>query len=216
VPVEDETMPAKRILLEVCITSPDDAATARRARADRLELNAALELGGLTPSPGCLAAVRMIAPIPVIVMIRPRLGGFCYSAADFDVMAVDTQLALQYGADGIAFGILDETGRIDRRRCRILRERAGGRQTVFHRAFDLTPDPFAALEELIDLGFTRVLTSGQRESAVSGKELLCRLIEKARGRIEILPAGGINRATARGRDCDRLRPGPRLAARPGD
>lgn len=200
--------PGRRILLEVCVASAEDALTAYRAGADRLELNTALELGGLTPSAGLLRAVKAAAPLPVITMIRPRPGGFGYSDADVEVMRVDIAIARQYESDGIAFGILNADGTIDVDRCRTLREGAGPGQVVFHRAFDVTPDPFRALEQLIDLGFTRVLTSGQRPRAVDGADLIRRLIDAARGRIEILPAAGINRQTVievvRATGCDQV------------
>lgn len=183
------------ILLEVCIASVDDAVIAAGAGADRLELNAALELGGLTPSLGTLIAVKEAVDLPVLVMLRPRPGGFCYSTADVDVMQRDLDLALEHGADGVVFGLLTEDGRVDAERCARLLARCGDRPAVFHRAFDVTPDPAEALETLIDLGFARVLTSGQEASAYNGAACIRRLIEQAAGRIEILPGGGINAFT---------------------
>jgi copper homeostasis protein len=190
------TVPAKqRILLEVPVASAEDALTAQGGGADRLELNAALALGGLTPSLGTLLEVRASVALPVLVMVRPRLGGFAYSEADFKVMQRDTDLALQHGADGVVFGVLTAEGRVDGERCRCLVRQVGDRGAVFHRAFDVTPDPLAALEELIGLGFRRVMTSGQQETAYDGAGLIAELITRAAGRIEILPAGGINRFT---------------------
>jgi copper homeostasis protein len=100
-------------------------------------------------------------------------------------------LVLEHGADGIVFGILNSDGTVDAARSRTIRNRIGARQAVFHRAFDVTPDPFRALEELIDLGITRVLTSGQRNGAPQGSSVIKQLIERARGRIEVLPGAGI-------------------------
>jgi copper homeostasis protein len=185
----------KHVLLEVAVASVEDALAAQAGNADRLELNAALTLGGLTPSLGTLIEVKAVLKLPVLVMIRPRGGGFAYSAADFKVMQRDADLALAHGADGLVFGVLSEEGRVDRDRCRRLVQQAGARQAVFHRAFDVTADPFEALEQLIDLGFRRVMTSGQEASAYNGAELIAALIRRAAGRIEILPAGGINRFT---------------------
>lgn len=186
-------MPPNRILLEIPIASPDDAAAAATGGADRLELNSALPLGGLTPSLGLLDAVRTQTQLPIMVMIRPRPGGFCYSPADLDLMRRDIDLALEHGAHGIVFGVLKEDGGIDMARCgEIVRRIAGRAPAIFHRAFDLTPEPFAALDALIELGFRRVMTSGQEQTAAKGAELIAKLIEQARGRIEILPAGGIN------------------------
>lgn len=187
--------PRPRVLLEVCVASVEDAIAAAAGGADRLELNAALELGGLTPSLGTLLQVKQAVSLPVVVMIRPRPGGFCYSAADFAVMQHDAALALEHGADGIAFGVLHEDGTVDVERSRQLIEQAGDRQAVFHRAFDVTPDPLAALEQLIGLGVRRVMSSGQEATAYNGSALLRRMIERAAGRIEVLPAGGINRFT---------------------
>jgi copper homeostasis protein len=185
----------RRVLLEVPIASVDDALAAHRGGADRLELNAALPLGGLTPSLGTLIEVKAATPLPVVVMIRPRPGGFAYSETDFQVMRRDVDLALQHGADGVALGILSADGRVDEDRCRRLLQLAAGREVVFHRAFDVTPEPLEALEQLIELGFRRVLTSGQEETAYNGAGLIAELIRRAAGRIEVLPAAGINRFT---------------------
>jgi copper homeostasis protein len=184
-----------RVLLEVCVGSVDDALTAASGGADRLELNSALALGGLTPSAGLFAEVRRRVTVPIIAMVRPRAGGFAYSDADFDVMLRDAEGLLAARADGLAFGLLTPDGEIDRPRCRRLREACGDRPAVFHRAFDVTPDPFTSLDVLIDLGFTRVMTSGQKETAVQGAALITELIGRADGRIEVLPAGGINHLT---------------------
>jgi copper homeostasis protein len=185
-----------RVLLEVAVASADDAVTARDGGADRLELNAALALGGLTPSPGTLREVRGAVPLPTVVMARPRPGGFCYSAAEYRTLRRDVEFALANGADGVAFGVLNADGTIDVGRCRPVVEQARGRAAVFHRAFDVTPDPFAALEQLIDLGVGRVMTSGQAASARDGAGLIAELIRRVAGRIEVLPAAGINPLTA--------------------
>jgi copper homeostasis protein len=183
-------MSQPRVLLEVAVASLDDALTAVVAGADRLELNSALELGGLTPSP---ALIEFVCPLglPTIVMSRPRPGGFAYSPAEFDTLARDAAFALRHGAAGVAFGCLHPDHTIDRDRAAEIVRLAGGTQTVFHRAFDLTPDPLAALDTLIELGVTRVLTSGQAASAPLGAPLIRRLVEHAAGRIEILPGAGI-------------------------
>ena len=182
-----------RVLIEVCVDSVDDAALAVRAGAGRIELNAALALDGLTPTPGLLVEARRTVRVPLIAMARPRAGDFCYSDAEFRVLRRDADYALGNGADGIAFGILDGEGRIDVRRCRtIARQVEGGhKQLVFHRAFDAVKDLSDGLERLVDLGVHRVMTSGGRPSAASGAAVIRKLRELARGRIEILPAGGI-------------------------
>ncbi len=218
-------LPGRRVLLEVPVASVEDALAAQEGGADRLELNAALALGGLTPSLGTLLEVKAAVTLPLFVMIRPRPGGFAYSEADVRVMQRDADLALEHGAAGIVFGILTADGRVDNERCRRLLRQAGERPAVFHRAFDVTPDPFAALEQLIDLGFRRVMTSGQEETAYNGTARIAELIRRSAGRIEVLPAGGINRFTVADvvarTGCDQvhaslrtLRPDPSVAARP--
>jgi copper homeostasis protein len=188
-------MKHQRVHLEICIASVEDAQAAEAGGADRLELNSALDLGGLTPSLGCLDEVRRAVRLPIMVMIRPRSGGFAYRAAEFKVLQRDLDLALEHGADGIVVGVLNADGSIDLPRCRELVGRTGDREVVFHRAFDVIPDPFVALEQLIDLGFTRVMTSGQEASAHAGRQCIAGLIQRAAGRIQVLPAGGINRLT---------------------
>lgn len=183
------------MILEICTASVDDCIAAQQGGADRVELNAALALGGLTPSLAALIEARAAIDLPIIVMIRPRPGGFCYGPHDFAVMQRDVDLALEHGADGIAFGILTEDGALDEPRCAQLISQLGAREVVFHRAFDLVPDPGGALERLIDLGVRRVLTSGQEASAYEGAAAIARYREQAAGRIEILPAGGINAST---------------------
>nr|HPK71097.1 copper homeostasis protein CutC [Vicinamibacterales bacterium] len=179
------------VLLEICCGSLDDALEAGAGGADRVELCSSLFHGGLTPSFGTLVEAKARLDIPVIFMARPRGGGFCYTATEMAAMERDTEMAVAQGADGVVFGILTEDGRIDLPRTRRLRDRVGDRDAVFHRAFDVTPDPFRALDELIDLGITRVLTSGQCDTVWEGMPLIARLIDYAAGRIQIMPGGGI-------------------------
>jgi copper homeostasis protein len=186
---------SSRPLLEVAIASVEDARVAEAGGADRLELNVALNLGGLTPSLGLLEGVKAVSRLPVMVMIRPRSGGFAYSPDEFAVMLRDLELAVEGGADGVVFGVLQPDGRIDRERCRRLLDRAGPAEPVFHRAFDVTPDPTEALEHLIALGFRRVMTSGQQETAYNGASRIAAFRLQGAGRVEILPAGGINSFT---------------------
>jgi copper homeostasis protein len=187
------TPPAHRVLLEVAVASVEDAETAEAGGADRLELNAAFALGGLTPSLGMLLEVRAAVKLPLMVMLRPRRGGFCYSEREHRVLRRDLDLAIKNGADGLVFGALTAEGKVDVDRCKQLVKACGKREAVFHRAFDVTPDPFVALERLIELGFRRVMTSGQEENAYHGATRIAEIIARAAGRIEVLPAGGINR-----------------------
>jgi copper homeostasis protein len=207
----------RRCLLEVAVGSVADVRAASAGGADRLELNAALSLGGLTPTAGLLAEVLRATKLPVIAMIRPRAGGFAYDRSDFLVLCRDLEAHLAAGATGVAFGVLRPDGGVDRRRCREAVRLADGAVTVFHRAFDATEDLERSLEELIDLGVTRIMTSGGEASAYNGAARIRRLARQARGRIEVLPAGGINRFTAADvlarTGCDQVHAGLRAARR---
>jgi len=181
---------AREYLLEVCCGSVDDAVEAQLGGADRVELNSNMFFGGLTPTAGSIKRAKEILDIPVMVMIRPRGGGFCYTEREMEVMEYDTQTAVELGADGIVFGILNEDGTLDEERCKRIIKLAGGRDVVFHRAFDVVPDPMGVLDKLIDLGVKRVLTTGQQNTLYEGMEMLAELQNYADGRIEILPGGG--------------------------
>ena len=183
---------ANHIIVEACVASVEAAIAAERGGADRLELNTALELDGLTPSLGLFHAVRAACSLPIIVMIRPRGYGFVYSDAEYNIMRADLDVLLEAGADGCAFGFLTEDTKIDRIRTREFVKQVGDRSCVFHRAFDVTPSPSDSLEMLIDCGVQRVLTSGQGDTALAGAPVLGHLVEQAAGRIEILPGSGIN------------------------
>jgi copper homeostasis protein len=184
-----------RILLETIVSSLDDARAAAAGGADRFELCAALAVGGLTPSLGTFAAIKQAVDVPVMFMLRPREGGMAYTEDECAVMERDLELALEHGADGFVFGFLTPESAVDAPRCRRLLRRIEGAgrpvQTVFHRAYDVVADPRAALEQLIDLGITRVLTSGRAPTAAEGLDELRRTVEQAAGRIQILPGGGI-------------------------
>jgi copper homeostasis protein len=189
--------PPGRILIEVAVESVDDAVAAEQGGADRLELCAALDLGGLTPSLGAYLEVRAAARLPVWVMIRPRPGDFVYTEGELRVMTRDIEAFGGVGAggpDGFVFGVLREDGSVDSDRCGLLRQRAGDRPCAFHRAFDKCPDPHAALDRLVQLGFCRVLTSGREETAAAGARAIASAVRHAAGRIEVLPCGRIRAA----------------------
>jgi copper homeostasis protein len=206
-----------RVVLEIAVASVADAQSAQAAGADRLELNSCLAQGGLTPSLGTLVEVRQATSLPVFAMLRPRPGGFCYDAAEFRGMLRDLEYLLANGADGVVFGILQADGSIDIERCQQLQRHAGGRALVFHRAFDLTLEPTAALAQLVNLGLTRVMTSGRQESALSGAEMIASILRQSAGRIEVLPAGGIRSQGARElvvrTGCNQIHAGPRTLCR---
>uniref|UniRef100_A0A803VA25 Copper homeostasis protein cutC homolog n=1 Tax=Ficedula albicollis TaxID=59894 RepID=A0A803VA25_FICAL len=161
------------------------------AGAGRIELCAGLVEGGTTPSMGLLQVVKQCVRVPVFVMIRPRGGDFLYSDREVEVMKADIRLAKLHGADGLVFGALTEDGRIDTELCTALLAVCRPLPVTFHRAFDMVHDPLVALETLISLGFERVLTSGCDSSALEGLSLIKRLAEQAKGRIVVVPGGGI-------------------------
>lgn len=185
---------AKRVRVEVCVGAVADVLAAAAAGADRVELCGGLELGGLTPSAGLVETALAASRLPVIAMLRPRAGGFCYDRHEFAAMLRDAQRFVELGASGIAFGVLDRHGRVDAARCRELVQAAGGREAVFHRAFDFVVEPQAGLETLIDAGCTRVLTSGGRTTAREGAAALAAMVRHAGGRLAVMPGGGINAA----------------------
>ena len=180
-----------RILLEIIASTVDDCLAAESGGADRVELCSAITTGGLTPSLGTLIEARKRLRIPVMVMVRPRAGGFCYSEEAFATMRRDAALLVDHGADGIVFGCLHSDGSVDTARCGKLLEVSAAKQAVFHRAFDAVPDAAGALDALIELGFTRVLTAGQKKTAQEGSQRLRELMAQAKDRIEVLPGGGI-------------------------
>ena len=183
----------KRVLMEICCGSCEDVVIAQAAGADRVELNSAMFLGGLTPTLGCLLEVKEKTSIPVMAMIRPREAGFYYSEYEYAVMKRDAAVFLEKGADGLVFGFLNPDGTFDKNRMKEFTDmcRSAGKDAVCHRAFDVTPDPFEALSILIELKVTRVLTSGQQPNAIAGEKLIANLIQIADNRIEILPGAGL-------------------------
>lgn len=179
------------ILIEACCGSAEDALHAARGGADRVEMNTALYLGGLTPSIGSLRVLRETSAVPVMAMLRPREGGFCYSETAFRTMLSDGEQLLASGADGLVFGCLTPEGEIDEPRVRALVALCGSRPAVFHRAIDVVPDWRRALEVLIRCGVTRVLTSGQANSAILGAQTIAQMVRFSQGAIEILPGAGV-------------------------
>jgi copper homeostasis protein len=178
--------------LEIAANSLASALAAQEGGASRIELCAALELGGLTPSPGQIARVRERLSIPVHVLVRPRAGDFAYADEDHATMLADIAHCAAAGCDGVVVGALTTDGEVDVTRCRELVSAAGRLHLTFHRAIDVCRDPAAALEAIIGLGFSRILSSGGAASAMEGSANLRRLIEQAAGRIKIMPGAGID------------------------
>jgi copper homeostasis protein len=179
------------MLLEVCIDSVESAIAAERGGAQRVELCVDLLEGGITPSAGLIASVRSHISIDLFVMIRPRGGDFCYSDFEFEGMREEIRHARNLGADGLVLGLLDPDASIDIARTRGLVELARPLPVTFHRAIDMTPDLPAAVEHVIQTGATRILTSGGANNALRGMREIANMIERARGRISIMPGGGV-------------------------
>lgn len=183
-----------RPLLEVCVDSIGAALAAIEGGCDRLEVCSSLASGGLTPSCGLLQTIRNKHPdIPLFAMIRPRPGDFCYSPQEVEQMRNEIDSIRQNSlANGFVFGLLLKDGTIDEENCKLLLEACGPHPATFHRAFDVCSDPFPALEAITELGFSRVLTSGQQMNAENGIEVLRMLVEKANNRVIIIPGCGVN------------------------
>ena len=181
-------------MIEICAGSYQDCITAFKAGAKRVELNSALSAGGLTPSIAALRRVKKETSLKVICMVRIRAAGFCYDSQDIELMLEDAKFLLENGADGIAFGFLKEDGTIYEKATRQMINliHSYHKEAVFHRAFDITKDPFQAIETLINLKCDRILTSGQKSKAMQGMELIKDLQEKYGQQIEILAGSGMN------------------------
>ena len=189
-------MPMKT-LLEVCTGSLASVEAAAEGGAERIELCAALPLDGLTPSLGTIRLVRQRWPqLRIHVLVRPREGDFVYSQAELRAMALDIEAAKPY-ADGFVSGALTPEGDIDMMATEVLVRQSGDKPFTFHRAFDHCRQPLVALEQLIRLGCSRILTSGQQPTALAGIDLLRRLNDVSSGRIIIMPGGGVNAENAR-------------------
>lgn len=181
------------MILEICANSLQSAINAQAGGASRIELCENLWEGGTTPSYGTLKIAKKLIDIELLVLVRPRGGDFVYSELEFQVICEDILKLKEIGIDGIVSGVLDAQGNIDQARTKQLVALSHPLPFVFHRAFDCTPDPFVALQALIDCGVKRVLSSGQENSAIDGLPLIHQLHSRAAGRIEILPGGGLNK-----------------------
>ena len=179
------------MIYEICVDSVAGVRAAKAAGANRVELCGDLLEGGTTPSRGMIRQARTIPGIRLHAIIRPRGGDFLFDADEFAVMEADIDAAKAEGADGVVIGLLMADGTVDAERTRALIARARPLAVTFHRAFDMTPDPFAALETLVGLGVDRILTSGQEASMLEGLPLIVDLVRRAGDRIVVMPGGGI-------------------------
>ncbi len=177
---------------EICANSVASCIAAQDGGADRVELCAGIPEGGTTPSVGMIRCARESIGIGLNVIIRPRGGDFLYSESEIREMVYDIEAAKELGVDGLVFGCLCPDGSVDMENMRLLMEAAGDTPVTFHRAFDHTSDPLKALEDIIELGCARILTSGCRPTAAEGAPLLAQLVEKAGDRIIIMPGCGVN------------------------
>jgi copper homeostasis protein len=182
------------MIVESVAWSASDCLAAQQAGADRIELVSSIEVGGLTPSIGLVRHVLASCSLPVMAMIRPRPGHFAYSESEVSTMESDIEALLAEGARGFVFGVLEDDGKIDATACQRLVRRCGDAETVFHRAFDLTTDPVTTL---IDLGFSRVLTTGRAATAIEGAAEIRALRDQAGSAIEVLVGGGIRSGNVR-------------------
>ena len=179
-------------LIEICVEGIDGLAAAQAAGADRVELCASLLEGGLTPSMGVIRQALKIATIPFHVIIRPRGGDFLYSELEYQTMLDDVRACRELRVAGVVFGCLTADGRIDEARMTALSAAARPMKITCHRAFDMTRDPEEAIGALVRSGVDRVLTSGQRDTALLGLDILKRTHDAARGRIKIMVCGALD------------------------
>lgn len=181
-------------IIEICCGSLEDAITAQAGGADRIELNSALYLGGLTPSIATVKLVLQKCYLPVIAMVRPRAGGFNYNEYEIETILADIEELVKLDIQGVAFGCLTENAEIDiETNARIINLlHKHNKEAVFHRAFDCTPYPYKAAEQLINIKADRILTSGQKEKAIDGIDLLKNLQQNYGKQIEFVVGSGVN------------------------
>jgi copper homeostasis protein len=184
----------KPISLEVCADSVTSALAAQNGGAARVELCENLFEGGTTPSYGQILMARKLLHIKLYILIRPRGGDFLYTDLEFNIMMADIRYCIEAGCDGVVIGMLNEDGKIDKARCAEMAKlaRQWGLGVTFHRAFDMCEDLFKSMEDIIELGCERILTSGGKSTAMEGAYNVARLISKAAGRIIIMPGSGVS------------------------
>lgn len=182
---------SKKITLESPVFDVESALKAAAYGVDRLELCSSFSDDGLTPGPGLLSYLKSQIEIPVFVMIRPRAGDFVFSDAEVEVMKEEIKIFDSLEADGFVFGILNEDGTVNKPACEELLKKAGDKPCTFHRAFDVSLDLNQSMEDIIDCGFQRILTSGGRKDVFSGLIKIKELMIQAEDRISIMPGGGM-------------------------
>ena len=186
-------MNVKKYVVEIATSDFITTKSAVEGGADRIEVCSNLAEGGVTPSYGHIKKCRDSFSLPLYPIIRPRGGDFLYTAAEFEIMKHDARLCRQLGCDGVVIGLLNKDGSIDISRTSRLVEAVYPLGVTFHRAFDRCADPLAALEQLIEIGCERILTSGQKQNAIDGVELIAELHRVAGERIIIMPGSGVRK-----------------------
>ena len=187
----------KNYILEACVDSVESALEAQCGCATRLELCSSLIIGGTTPSPCLFQEIREHSDICTHVLIRPRFGDFCYTDYEFQVIRREVCNFRELGADGVVIGILKPDGTLDMERMRILMEEAGEMSVTLHRAFDVCVDPFEAMEQAKELGIRTILTSGQKNHCLDGRDTIKKLVELEDGIITIQVGSGVDAETIR-------------------
>ena len=181
----------KSTKIEICAFSLESCLAAEKGGANRIELCGSMYEGGTTPSAGLIKVAKQRVSIEIHAMIRPRGGDFCYSDDEISVMQADIQMAKELGCQGIVLGILQQDGRVNIFQTKAMVAFAKPMQVTFHRAIDMTPDYAKALEDIIETGCHRILTSGQKNTAIEGIEAIENLVKQANGRIEIMAGSGV-------------------------
>ncbi len=182
-----------KYIIEIATTDFTTTRSAVEGGANRIELCSALSEGGLTPSYGLIKQCRKAFDVALFPIIRPKAGDFIYTDEEFELMKQDVLLAKQSGCEGVVIGLLTKDGNIDLTRTAKLIELAYPLEVTFHRAFDRCKEPFKAMEELVQIGCQRILTSGQKKTAPEGVEMIAELIKKADDRIIIMPGSGVRK-----------------------
>lgn len=178
-------------ILEACVDSVQSAIEAQKGGADRVELCGNLIIGGTSPGKALFTQVREYTDLEIRVLLRPRFGDFCYDDYEFAAMKEDAQMYRELGADGLVTGILAPDGTLNMQQMKTLVDTAGKMDVALHRAFDVSWDPFVTLEQAVSLGLKTILTSGMKNSAWEGRDLLRSLVNESAGRIEIMAGAGI-------------------------
>ena len=179
-------------ILECCVDSVESAIEAEIGGANRIELCSALVIGGLSPSKALFEKVKEQVNIKIHVLLRPRFGDFCYTDFEHEIIKKEIKMFKELGADGVVIGTLKTDGSLNLEQMKELVEEAEGMSITLHRAFDMCADPFRTLEEVKELGIHTILTSGQKNSCIDGKDLLGQLIKKANREVDILIGGGVD------------------------